>query len=390
VRRVLNADEIRGNLSTALIGGAGSLEAFCQLREGEAVRHLPAGPVMIISSGNSIVPTLIPTAISMAAGNFTLLKPSLSNCQAILEIFSSLGELMHKSPAAHLMARATMISYLRHDSPALETALAAAPLGVINFWGGEPARTLVAQKVAGNPHRPRLFVNGPLTGVALMSQARADESAAHGLALNMLLYEQQLCSSPTLALFIGGFDEALGFAKRVKEHLRRIGEHYSTNPSDDALFVTHGARRVMQLKGSVVLSSPDPQNPWTIAVSRDQSNLDQAMSCFPSFGVHGRRRFIEVVAVPDVESATRIIAKVPRMQAFKGIDKVQTVGMALPEDLREEALWALAPSGVYRFVPLEDMYMRSAIESYDGMALASLFTYQVHDRRHQVKLEERK
>jgi hypothetical protein len=389
VRKVLDAEEIRDNLSTSLIGGAGSLEGFCSLREGEAIRHLPAGPVLIISSGNSIIPTLIPTVISVATGNFTLLKPSLSNYHAILEIFSSLGELMAKSPAAHLMAKATMVCYFQHDSPALETALTAAPVGVVNFWGGEPARTVVGQKVARNPHRPRFFVNGPLTGVAIIAEARADEQAAHGLALNMLLYEQQLCSSPTLALFIGGFQEATGFARRVKDHLRRIGEQYRTTPSDDALFVTQGARRVMQLKGSTVLSSPDLNNPWTIAISKDQSNLDQAVASFPSFGVHGRRRFIEMVVVPNVERAARIIMDVPQMRAFQGIDKVQTVGMALPEGLREEALWALASSGVYRFVPLEDMYMRSAIEPYDGVALASLFTYAVHERKHQARPGDR-
>jgi hypothetical protein len=388
VRKVLNADEIRDNLSHSLIGGAGSLERFCPLREGEAVRHLPAGPALIISSGNSIIPTLIPTTISMVTGNFTLLKPSLSNYQAIVEIFSSLGELMAKSPAAHLMARAMLVSYFQHDSPVLETALTAAPVGVVNFWGGEPARTTVGQKVARNRHRPRYFVNGPLTGVAIISEARADEQAAHGLALNMLLYEQQLCSSPTLAVFVGTFEGAEGFARRVKEHLRRIGEQYKTSASDDALFVTNSARRVMQFHGSTLFASPDLDNPWTIAVSKERSNLDKAVASFPSFSVHGRRRFIEIVSVLDVERAAQIVVGVPRMQAFLGIDKVQTVGLAVDEGYREKVLWALAPSGIYRFVPLEDMYMRSAIEPYDGVALASLFTYAVHERRRLVHTED--
>ena len=159
VRKVLDADEIRDNLSSSLIGGVGSLEGFCALREGEAVRHMPAGPVLIISSGNSIIPTLIPTVISMATGNFTLLKPSLSIYQAIVEIFSSLGQLMAQSPAAHLMGRAVMVSYFQHESQVLDMALTTAPVGVVNFWGGEPARTVVGQKVARNQHRPRFFVN---------------------------------------------------------------------------------------------------------------------------------------------------------------------------------------------------------------------------------------
>lgn len=388
VRRVLSAGDIGQNLDASLVGGGEALERFRELRRGESVRHMPAGPVLIISSGNSVVPTLIPTVMSMVTGNFTVLKPSMSNYGAVVEVLSGLGELMSKSPAAHLMARMLAVCYLGHDSPVLDAALASAPVGVVNFWGGEPARTAVGQKVARNQHRPRFFVNGPLTGVAIISEGRADEAAAHGLALNMLLYEQQLCSSPTLAAFIGPPDKALEFARSVAVHIDKVGEQYRSAAGDDFLFITNSARKVLQFKGSTVLASQDTENPWTIAVSAGQSNLDAAVVSFPSFNVHGRRRFVELVAVPDMEGAAEVVRKVPAMQAFHGIDRVQTVGLALPDALRDEAVWELASSGAYRFVPLEDMFMRSAIEPYDGTPLASLFTYAIHERRHPLPAEE--
>jgi hypothetical protein len=75
------------------------------------------------------------------------------------------------------------------------------------------------------------------------------------------------------------------------------------------------------------------------------------------------------------------------MASFNGIDKVQTVGVSLTEKDREEALWSFASSGAYRLVPIEDMFMRSASEPYDGTTLASLFTYAVYERRRPMPLE---
>ena len=381
VPRVLSAEGIERNLACSLVGGPRALQSFVPMGEGEGLRHVPAGPSFIISSGNSVIPTLIPASISLVTGNFTLLKPSLSNYRAVVEVFSGLREVMSKSPAAHLMARALCISYFGHDSPGLRAALTSAPFGVVNFWGGEPARGLVASQVAQNPARPRLFVNGPLTGVAIIAQGRDGEDVARGLALNMVLYEQQLCSSPTLGLYIGSMEAALRFASLVRNHLESIGPGYEVEWSDDAFFVTNSARRVMALKGSKVLSSSSAQNPWTLVVSRSTSSLEAAVASFPSFTVHGRRRFLEMVVVEDVEGAVELVKAVPGMEAYRGIDKVQTVGLSLPDKEREEALWALASSGVYRIVPIQDMFMRSAAEPYDGVALASLFTYAVHERQ---------
>ena len=387
VSKVLSGDEIRRNIEASLVGGKNALEGFVSIGEGEALRHMPAGPTLIISSGNSIIPTLIPTAISLTTGNFTLLKPSLSNFHAVAEVFDGLMGLSSKSPAAHLMARSLCISYFGHDSPGFTAALAKAPFGVVNYWGGEPGRTSVASRLAQNPHHPRFFVNGPLTGVAVIGAGGDDERVARGLALNMILYEQQLCSSPTVGVYVGGYEEALRFTTKVRSHLEAIGSQYPVEPSNDALFITNSARKVLVLKGSKVIHSERTENPWTLAITKGSSNLDSVVSSFPSFNVHGRRRFLELVVVESVESAADLIKRVPNMASFNGIDRVQTVGVSLAEKDREEALWAFASTGAYRLVPIEDMFMRSASEPYDGTTLASLFTYAVYERHRPIPLE---
>jgi hypothetical protein len=143
----------------------------------------------------------------------------------------------------------------------------------------------------------------------------------------------------------------------------------------------------MAFHGSKVLSSSSLKNPWTLAVSRGASNLEAAVESFPSFSLHGRRRFLEMVVLDSADRIAPLVAKLPAMNAFRGVDKVQTVGMALPEDLRNEVLWSLSPSGICRFVPIEDMFMRSASEPYDGMPLAALFTYAVYQRQAPAKEE---
>jgi hypothetical protein len=388
VPKVLDGKEIQRNLTASLVGGAGALERFLTIEGGEALRHMPAGPSLIISSGNSVIPTLIPTTISLVTGNFTVLKPSISNFRAVAEVFSGLKELTARSPAAHLMARSLCVSYYGHDSPGLTSALSSSPFGVVNFWGGEPGRSSIAARLARNPAHPRFFVNGPLTGVAVVGAEGDDEAVAKGLALNMLLYEQQLCSSPTMGIYIGRYEEALRFASKVRSHLEAIGTYYPVEPSDDALFVTNSARRVLSLKGSKVLQSESTMNPWTLAITKGHSNLDSVVASFPSFNVHGRRRFLELVAVDSIEEAVAAVVGIPSMAAFAGIDKVQTIGLSVPGDQREQALWALASTGAYRIVPVQDMFMRSASEPYDGITLASLFTYAIYERRSPLALED--
>lgn len=219
---------------------------------------MPIGPVFIISSGNSLIPPLIPTTFSLATGNFTLLRPSLANYCAVVKVYKLLNELSGTLEAAKPFSEALAISYFAHESPTLKHILLSAPLGLVNFWGGEPGRSAVGKLVSENPHHPRYLVNGPLTGFAIIDEGSADEASARGLAFNMILYDQRLCSSPTMAAFVGSWEGAVKFVERVGRHLDIIGSEYELEVSEDFHYVLQSVRRILQTRGSKVTSRIKP------------------------------------------------------------------------------------------------------------------------------------
>jgi hypothetical protein len=379
----LSSENLARCFNASLIGAPLSLDGFTPVNNNESIWHLPAGPSMIVSSGNSIIPTVVPTIISLVSGNATLLKPSLSNCAGVVEIFRTLDRLS-PSVARDAVREALAISYYSHNSPMLRYALSEAKIGVINFWGGGQARASIRKMVTENPNNPRFFVNGPMTGAVLIDAESASDLNAESLALNIALYDQQLCSSPTIVLFVGGSDRAFEFAKKVASSLKEIG---STMPiKEDVVddYALHGARRYLHIKGSKVLSSSDPSNPWTIVISDGKSALDDMVVIFPAMNFHGRKRFIEIVTVDSPETGMEFLVSLPTKKAFEDIDKVQTVGIALAQGKMEQTLHGLALKGVFRSVPLRGMAMRSSIEPYDGTALPALFTYTSYLRKKDI------
>ena len=386
VPAVLGAANIRKNLDASVQGGADALCEFVEVDETEMFRHVPVGPVLIISSGNSIVPTLIPTVVSLVTGNLTILKPSMANYRGVCEVFKLLADVPD-SRAARALRSALIVSYFGHDSPSLKLALEELPMGMINFWGAEPARTVVANMVGKNRNHPRFFVNGPFTGMALIEEGVEVLQAADDLALDVVLYDQQLCSSPTTGVFIGGYDKAKEFLKAAGERLDEAGNEFPLTPDQDRLFVLQGARRFIQTDGGMVLSSKSPENPWTLVLSKGNSSLVNLAAQFPTFNLFARRRFLEIVVVSDAESAVRLLRSLPEHPAFKGIDGVQSVGLAVTEASRDPIVTKLVGAGVHRILPLGDMFMRGAVEPYDGVTMSSLFTRIVYWRKANAALE---
>lgn len=377
VPSVLNFLSMKRNLESSFPFGISCLDRFVSIGPSEFCWCRPRGPVFIISSGNSMIPPLIPTTISLATGNMTLLRPSLANLRGVVAVYSLLKEI--SGDVSEMMQEALAISYFTHDSPSLEYLLSKSKVGVINFWGGEPARTEISKRVASNPNHPSLIINGPLTGYALIDSASADDSAAEALAKNILLYDQQLCSSPTEGAFIGEWEKAIEFAKRLGEKLELLSAMLPPSMTDYQSYLLEGARRLLQFRGSFVLKSAS-SNSWTVVLSKEKSVLDEVLQSFPEFTLYRRRRFIEIIVVDDFEDAFKCIEAIPLRKSFKGIDGVQSVGLRISGDAKEFVCRKLAEMGIYRILPLEDMYMRSAVEPYDGLSLAQAFTRAVYRR----------
>jgi hypothetical protein len=221
-----------------------------------------------------------------------------------------------------------------------------------------------------------------------------DEPSAHqaapGLAQNMVLYDQQLCSSPTTGCFIGSWESAVAFAKETGGVLDELGASMPMKVPEGSMFALNNARKMLLFKGCTVISSNKPDNPWTIVLSKGKPALDGIMQGMPELGLHARRRFFELVVYDSLDAAGPHICSLPLREAYRGIDRVQTIGLCVEDSLREAYAERLALCGPYRIVPLDDMYMRSAAEPYDGINLAQVFTYTSYMRDKSMGILEKK
>lgn len=374
VGEVFNPQNICKLLDSTLTGGSRSLEKPVEVVSGEYIRNLPAGPVLVIGSGNSLIPPLVPATISLVIGNFTILRPSLANFRAVKEAYRGLENLPEDDP----IRRALLVSYFAHDSKTLKSMLEEAPLGVVNYWGGEPGRTAIARAVSLNPYRPKLVVNGPMTGFAVIDSENATRETAERLALEMILYEQQLCSSPTQAAFVGSYTDALEFADILSEALDKVGREYQL-ASESIPYPLFVLRRSLEFAGAKVYSSSDPHNPWTVVLSKEKSALG-ALPQNSLIPLQARRRFLEIVVVESLNRAMELVKNLPANPAYKGVDRVQTISTAVSGDAFQEIARNLHILGVYRVVPLGESYLRTPVEPYDGFYLAQLFSYTAYIR----------
>ena len=137
VEEVFNETNIIGLFDKGLVGGWRSPDKPVEIIDGEFVWNRPLGVSLIISSGNTVTPAILPAVVSLASGNATILRPSFSDYQAIVEIFKTLFDLVDSSvEGAREMASALLVAYLKHESKVFIHLLASASLGIVNYWAG--------------------------------------------------------------------------------------------------------------------------------------------------------------------------------------------------------------------------------------------------------------
>ncbi|MEM2075404.1 MAG: acyl-CoA reductase [Zestosphaera sp.] len=383
---VLKENNIELLIDSGLAGGWRSLDEFVEVAPGERLMNLPAGPVLIIASGNSVVPPLIPTVTSLVTGNVTILRPSLTNYRAVREVFRPLEDLAKVSEDASRLGEALVLTYLSHNSRVFEYLVKEAPVRIVNYWGGEPGRSVIARSVAENPHKPKLYVNGPLTGVAVVDGASAGSWVAEALAREVMMYDQQLCSSPTLALLIGDYGKAVELAREVSKHLDSYSSIHRIEVSEGWMFNLATLRKALELNGAKVIRSGSPENPYTVVVSRGRSSFT-GLRLVP-LNIHSRRRFLEIVAVSSIDECVELIRELPRTPGYAGIDGVQTIAIGVEDEGRRvEYIRRLSRAGVYRIVPLGESFLRTPYEPYDGEYIPRYFTYVLYFRGRRAELK---
>ncbi|MEM0486848.1 MAG: aldehyde dehydrogenase family protein [Sulfolobales archaeon] len=376
VSEVLNEESLRGLFESSLVGGYRSIDSPVEVAPGEFIWNRPMGTVFIIASGNSVVPPVLAASTSILAGNLTILRPSQTNLVAVNKVFELISELASTgSFEAGVMGEAAKVLYMSHDSPTLRYLLEEAPVSVVNYWGGEPGRSRVLSMTVRNPHRPRVVINGPLTGVAIVDEESADLETARRLARDVVLYDQQLCSSPTFLLFVGARKPFLEFTKRLAKALDEVGSKFPIELGEGSFYRLHTLRKSLELKGVDVFYSRSAQNPWTLVVSK----LDDAGAVTTEWGAYSRR-VLEVIQVENLEGLSRGLEYVLNKLRKIGIDGIQTASYSVSKDRLASILGILSKYGVYRVVPAGESFLRTPAEPYDGEFIAKYYTYTVYIR----------
>ena len=372
---LLNEQMMRKALDISLPGGLESLASFIRMGEGEAYRCRPAGTVLTIGSGNSVLPVLISSVTALLTGNFTIVRPSASNKEAVFQILSLLETIGEAKLtfAASRMANSCIVFHEQPGEGLLRFLLEKARIGVANFWGADPALSEVSKAVSSNINHPRLSLLGPLVGYAVIEKDAELKSAATSLAEGIIYYDQQLCSSPMEACFLGDLSQAKHFAEGVGKRLEEMTERFPITKPEYEIHLLQSARNLLKAKGSMLVVPSDGGPEWTLVVSEEKSNLDDVVHDIPEFLLHARRRFLEIITVKNPYDLLEKIRGIPEREPFRGVLRVQTVGLAASREHFETLASLLYHSEAYRIVPLKEMHVRSPIEPFDGRTLARDF-----------------
>jgi hypothetical protein len=374
---VMDPDTLGENIDIAL-NTRFSLDYTSDLDE--VVKREPLGTSFIISAGNATIAAITPLLTSLLTNNFTILKPSVANIEGLVEIMKIFNKkdicLIPKiAHALRTIANATVILYMGHDSKAYDYLLSQSPIDVVNFWGGEPARSTIQGKVSKNKNNPKFIVNGPLTGIAVIESHFAYENSyvAKGLALNIDLYEGKACNSPTECLYIGAFEQAVEFGAQVAEELKMLDLKLKPIEVSDGLSAqTHKMRSELRKRGSRVFGSEDAGR-WTLVIS-EEPTVQQIHEDGLNFDMYSRPRFIEIITCSTLDVVTTRIKKLKNTACYSGlIDGVQTVGHAMSPELIDK-LANILLGHVYRIVPVQEMFLRTAHEPSDGLYAARELT----------------
>lgn len=377
VERVFNKETIEVALDKGLIGGYKSLDEPILIGDDEYIVNRPIGSVYIIASGNSVVPPLIPTVISLAIGNLTFLRPSLVNFDAIEKVYEVFKEAYHIGVRdAEVMIKSLALLRLRHDDPLFDELLAMHNFSAINYWGGEPGRSRVVSLVAKNPYRPKLIINGPLTGILVIDSESITTNTIEKVALEVLLYDQQLCSSPTFLFFIGNNSKLEELVDKLQYYLNTFGERFAVESTEGSSYRAMLNYKKLILSGKRVLSSMKPSNPWLLILNEKTDEWPSDELLF-----YERRRALEIIKLQSIEDLSSALDKLSRWLLKSAVDGIQTITYSLSHDNYLKLIKIANLHGIYRIVPLGNSYLRTPAEPYDGEYMPANFSKALYIRK---------
>ena len=331
----------------------------------------PKGKILIVGSGNTLLPVITSMILSYILGNVTVVQLSSLHVSSIPNFIKSLS--LNFSRYIHF----TKLNHNNlEDKNYLESLLISIKWDVVNLWGGDEALRYYFGKLIKNTYRPRIVSMEPLTGITLIDQSYIKENQtkiARELSQSISIMGQQLCSSPTIGFIISNnVNESL--ESFCNELILNIEKNYVQNNIDESNSIKLDRMLINAMdSGSRVYSSDKYKNNISIIESINNSIfIDNKADNFLS--IHERRNFIEFIKVENFDEAIKQIRLLPSQYSFKEIQKVQTI-LPFGNDKFIKKVFNLAKKiGAYRIINAEYTLLRHPMESMDGYNLIQEFS----------------
>ena len=341
-----------------------------------ALTRAPIGPVLIIGSGNTLLPAVTAVALAYLAGNPVVLQAARAHRDALPAWFDELPwpgrETLHFSGLDHTR---------QQEARALHRLVCEVPWGAVNLWGGRAVLDALVPQIARNPQRPRIVAMEPLTGVALLQPRQAESNTAAALASAVSIMGQQLCSSPTEGYVVADVlstEAAMSWTRDVARRITaQLAEETSTValPSRTAIQLDRMLQAAEQA-GTEVVRAPDGRSDAAVLISRERSVFERSPG-IPAVGIHERRRVIELIVVGDFASVEALISTLPERPTHREIQRVQTILSLGDPDFIQRSIAVARRVGAYRVIDEAYVLRRHTFEPLDGRHLLNEFSRQI-------------
>jgi hypothetical protein len=338
--------------------GQGALDGKW-MEDGRAqIKAYPVGVVGHWPAGNIEIQPILSMTCALLGGNACLVRIP----KALRDQTQQLIEKLVQSDSNHVLTRRIRLLVFDHERLDLHRAMAGSVDGAM-IWGGEEAVSEIRSMPF--PHWARLAVFGPRISVAAMDAASwcdlsAREALCRRIARDVWQFDQQACSSPQV-LFLEKKDghSAGDFVQALRAAFETENRIHPRETIQASLTSAICRARASWLLEDVANSAMFPAGPeWTILLGQG-SKIPQ-----PTEG-----KTLTVLEVNDLlETAAKLDGN------------VQTLGLAMADPEREEALASVAASrGVDRIVQLGRMHVFTP--PWDGVDLIRIMVRMVRHVR---------
>lgn len=318
---------------------------FVRRSERSAVKLVPRGLVCHWLAGNVPLLGALSWSISVLAGNTNLLRLSSQQDDFISPLLHALAENGEAGDA--LASETAVVRFPRDDLAAHRAMSEVADVRVA--WGGRES----VEVVKSLPSRWDCedVILGPRVSFAVVDPAVMTRGAIRRLALDIVAFDQQACSSPQI-VFVRGRREIASFRNFIEELAKAVQSKAIAMPrrpldEGETYRIALDRSRILLAGGDIY---GDDGTSWTVAVTPA-----------PSPDVRCANRFVQVA---PFETISDVMPYLP--------PNVQTIVTRLPSEDLDALTDAASSRGVCRFpAPGEGNRFETP---WDGLPLISRLT----------------